>query len=31
VTQSRSEHAGEGHHVTVCIWYVPEGGEETTT
>jgi hypothetical protein len=24
VTQSESERAGAGHHVTVCIWYVPE-------
>lgn len=25
VSQSESERAGAGHHVTVCIWYVPEG------
>jgi hypothetical protein len=24
VTQSESERPGSGHHVTVCIWYVPE-------
>ena len=24
VSQSESERAGSGHHVTVCIWYVPE-------
>lgn len=24
ITQSESEHAGAGHHVTVCVWYVPE-------
>jgi hypothetical protein len=23
VTQSESERAGVGHHVTVCLWYVP--------
>ncbi len=23
ITQSESERAGAGHHVTVCIWYVP--------
>jgi hypothetical protein len=25
VTQSESERAGAGHHITVCVWYVPEG------
>jgi hypothetical protein len=25
VTQSESEHPGSGHHVTICLWYVPEG------
>jgi hypothetical protein len=24
VTQSESERPGVGHHVTVCLWYVPE-------
>ena len=24
VSQSESERAGVGHHVTVCIWYDPE-------
>jgi hypothetical protein len=23
VSQSESERAGAGHHVTVCVWYVP--------
>ena len=23
VTQSESERAGAGHHVTVCVWYLP--------
>jgi hypothetical protein len=23
ITQSESERPGVGHHVTVCIWYVP--------
>lgn len=27
VTQSESERAGIGHHVTVCIWYVPDEPE----
>ncbi len=25
VSQSESERVGSGHHVTVCIWYVPKG------
>jgi hypothetical protein len=25
VTQSESERPGQGHHVTVCVWYEPEG------
>ena len=24
VTQSESERSGAGHHVTVCVWYIPE-------
>ena len=24
VSQSESERSGVGHHVTVCVWYVPE-------
>ncbi len=24
VSQSESERAGAGHHVTVCVWYVSE-------
>jgi hypothetical protein len=24
VSQSESERAGGGHHVTVCLWYVPD-------
>ena len=24
VSQSQSGHAGAGHHVTVCVWYVPD-------
>ncbi len=24
VSQSESERSGAGHHVTVCIWYIPE-------
>jgi hypothetical protein len=27
ITQSESPRAGVGHHVTLCVWYVP--GEET--
>jgi hypothetical protein len=27
VSQSESERAGVGHHVSICIWFVPE--EET--
>ncbi len=27
VTQSESERPGDGHHVTVCVWYDPEGKE----
>jgi hypothetical protein len=25
VSQSESLRAGAGHHVTLCVWYVPEG------
>jgi len=25
VTQSESERSGVGHHVTVCLWYIPAG------
>jgi hypothetical protein len=24
VSQSESERAGSGHHVTVCVWYAPD-------
>ncbi len=24
ITQSESERPGVGHHVTVCVWYIPE-------
>jgi len=24
VTQSESERSGVGHHVTICVWYVPQ-------
>jgi hypothetical protein len=24
VSQSESERAGVGHHITICAWYVPE-------
>jgi hypothetical protein len=24
VSQSESERAGAGHHITVCVWYVPD-------
>jgi hypothetical protein len=24
VSQSESERSGAGHHVTVCVWYIPE-------
>ena len=24
ITQSESERPGVGHHVTVCIWYIPD-------
>jgi hypothetical protein len=24
VSQSESDRAGAGHHVTVCVWYVPD-------
>jgi hypothetical protein len=27
VSQSESERTSVGHHVTVCLWYVPEGSE----
>ena len=28
VSQSESETTGAGHHVTVCVWYVPEDPTE---
>jgi hypothetical protein len=28
VTQSESERPGVGHHVTICLWYIPEGTAE---
>jgi hypothetical protein len=24
ISQSESERMGAGHHVTVCVWYVPD-------
>jgi hypothetical protein len=24
ISQSESERAGAGHHITLCVWYVPE-------
>jgi len=24
VSQSESERTGVGHHVTLCVWYIPE-------
>jgi hypothetical protein len=23
ITQSESDRAGSGHHLTVCVWYIP--------
>jgi len=28
ITQSESDRPGAGHHVTVCVWYIPEAGAE---
>lgn len=28
VTQSESVRGGTGHHVTLCVWYLPGPGEE---
>jgi hypothetical protein len=28
VSQSESEHRCGGHHVTVCVWYLPDEHEE---
>jgi len=25
ISQSESLRSGVGHHVTICLWYVPEG------
>ena len=25
ISQSESERPGVGHHVTVCLWYLPNG------
>jgi hypothetical protein len=27
VSQSESMRSGVGHHVTICLWYVPEEGK----
>jgi hypothetical protein len=31
VSQSESERAGAGHHVTICVWYVPEATTEAAS
>jgi hypothetical protein len=31
ITQSESNRAGIGHHVTVCVWYIPEEVRESTS
>jgi hypothetical protein len=31
VSQSESERAAAGHHVTVCIWYVPDEPTELSS
>ena len=28
VTQSESERPGVGQHLTVCVWYLPEGNSD---
>ena len=28
VTQSESQRGDGGHHVTVCVWYLPRQGEQ---
>jgi hypothetical protein len=28
VSQSESEHASSSHHITVCVWHVPQEGLE---
>lgn len=28
ISQSESERAGVGHHVTICIWYIPAEAQE---
>jgi hypothetical protein len=28
VSQSESQRPATGHHVTVCLWYVPEGAQD---
>lgn len=30
ITQSESERPGVGHHVTVCVWYLPAGRRSRT-
>lgn len=30
ISQSESERAGAGHHITLCIWYIPQESEELT-
>jgi hypothetical protein len=26
ISQSESQRVGGGHHITVCVWYIPETG-----
>jgi hypothetical protein len=31
ISQSESDRAGAGHHVTVCIWYIPDKSNNQTS
>ena len=31
VTQSESDRKGAGHHVTVCLWYIPGASLSSST
>lgn len=28
ISQSESERPGQGHHITVCVWYLPRHGTQ---
>jgi len=31
VSQSESERTGAGHHITICLWYVPDSASKSVS